>query len=257
MSFSIFLHTLSFFRNQVSLQFSSISMTAQECKYKHRYSGKIHKSCRKRTSALAFRREGILTVEAGMCIALFMFAALSLMSLFQMTEDFAEKQYALTQSARKQSLCIEGKDAVEIDVLHRYKPAMLMFGEFALPLRHKVYIKYWTGYKPVEKTGDASDNPTIYYVTDYESVYHTTKACSHLQLSIRLIHLNRADSTVNVGGKNYTPCEKCGGAANISGNYYVTDEGGRYHTSLSCSGLKRTIHQITDIQGMSPCSRCG
>ena len=255
MSFSSYLHTFHFSRNQVSLQFSSISITVHECKNKYR--GKIHKSCGKWTSVFTFRREGILTVEAGICIALFMFASLSLMSLFQVTETYMKKQHAITQTAKKQSVFVESRDAVDIDISYGYKPSFMLMSGMNMPLHHKVYIKCWTGYKPKASGTDAGEDKKVYYVTDYESVYHTSKECSHLKLSIRLVHESALSGTVNGSGGYYTPCEKCGKCQNISGNCYVTEEGRRYHTSLSCSGLKRTVYQVTDVHGLSPCSRCG
>lgn len=258
MSFSIYMHTLFFSKKQiskkqVSLQFSSV--TVHECKNK--YKGEIHKPCTERASVLAFRREGILTVEAAVCIALFMFAALSLLSLFQTTEAFFKKQQILTQTARKISICSPAEDVTEFDVSYRFKPTFLILVNAAVPFHHKVYIKSWTGYKPAGGTEDGSGDKKVYYVTDFESVYHTSRECTHLRLSIQMVNKSMLGMSGSGQGSRYTPCEKCGGDANISGNYYVTEEGSRYHNSLSCPGLKRTIYEVTDVHGLSACSRCG
>ena len=39
---------------------------------------------------------------------------------------------------------------------------------------------------------------------------------------------------------------------------YITNDGDRYHNSLSCSGLKRTIFEVPflEVAGKSKCSRC-
>lgn len=252
MSFSINLHTLLFSKQyiskkQQSLQFSSNAV--HECKNKYR--GKICKSCTERTSVPAFRREGILTIEAGVCITFFMLAALSLMSLFQVTADFSQKQMSFVETARKQSIYTKTADEVHIDFSYRFKPSLLVLANVKIPMHHEVYIKSWTGYKPVQNEDENMQGKRIYYVTDFESVYHTTRDCTHLSLSVRMV------STKGSISGAYTPCEKCGKQTNISGNYYVTEEGRRYHTSLSCPGLKRTIYEVTDIYGLSPCSRCG
>lgn len=252
MSFSINLCTLLFSKQYISkkqrsLQFSSI--TVHECKNKHR--GKIHKSCKERTSVPAFRREGILTIEATICITFFMLAALSLMALFQTTAAFSEKQMALVETARKQSVYVRAEDKVHIDFSYNLKPSLLTLAAVKIPMHHEVYIKSWTGYEPVQSEDEKQQGKRIYYVTDFESVYHTTRECTHLKLSVHMVSGNGS------GVSGYTPCEKCGKQTNISGNYYVTEEGSRYHTSLACPGLKRTIYEVTDIYGLSPCSRCG
>ena len=61
----------------------------------------------------------------------------------------------------------------------------------------------------------------------------------------------------NVYREKYHPCEICGKKA--SGTVYITTDGNRYHSTLECSGLKRTVHkkELGDVGDLRPCSRCG
>ena len=56
----------------------------------------------------------------------------------------------------------------------------------------------------------------------------------------------------------YDMCAFCG--KNVQGRQvYVTNEGDRYHSSLTCSGLKRTVYRKkkSEVTGLAACSRCG
>ena len=88
-------------------------------------------------------------------------------------------------------------------------------------------------------------------------VYHKDYHCSHLDLSIRMTHLELVEGLRNENGGKYYPCEHC--VKGNGGNIYITNSGDRYHSSLSCSGLKRTIYAIpiSEAAGKGACSRCG
>ncbi|MBQ2257432.1 MAG: pilus assembly protein, partial [Lachnospiraceae bacterium] len=55
----------------------------------------------------------------------------------------------------------------------------------------------------------------------------------------------------------YYPCEECGGSC--GNTVYITSHGNRYHATLSCSKLKRTVLAvpISQVGGRGACSKCG
>ena len=65
------------------------------------------------------------------------------------------------------------------------------------------------------------------------------------------------DDLRNNDQEKYHPCDKCvhGSAAS---QVYLTDYGNRYHNSLSCSGLKRTVYAIpvSEAVGKGACTKC-
>ena len=63
----------------------------------------------------------------------------------------------------------------------------------------------------------------------------------------------------NEGGGKYKACRNCKSGKSESNLFLVTNYGDKYHTSVSCTGLKRTIRSIplSEATGYGPCSRCG
>lgn len=121
-------------------------------------------------------------------------------------------------------------------------------------------VRAWTGQDSggdENAEGDDSDGEYV-YVTETGSVYHDDPNCSHLKLSIREVDKSELDSLRNNSGGKYHNCEKCGGAG-VDGKVYITSDGDRCHSSLSCSGLKRTVRQVSrkELGDMRACSKCG
>lgn len=89
------------------------------------------------------------------------------------------------------------------------------------------------------------------YIAENESVYHKDFECTHLKLSIVSEDISEASNS------GYTKCGLCG--ENCGREVFVTTSGRHYHSSTSCSGLKRTIYEINidETNGLVPCSRCG
>lgn len=67
------------------------------------------------------------------------------------------------------------------------------------------------------------------------------------------------NSLRNESGGKYHACEKCVHGSSKGSNVYITDQGDRYHNSLTCSGLKRTVYtaRISEVPGKRACSKCG
>lgn len=128
---------------------------------------------------------------------------------------------------------------------------------FSLPLieyEETMRIKGWTGY---EKGGFGKEEDETVYVTETGLVYHKDYHCTYLDLSIRMVQGKEISGLRNESGGRYYACEHCGGKGGEPA--YITDYGDRYHSSLSCSGLKRTVYAVplSEVIGKGACSKCG
>ena len=147
----------------------------------------------------------------------------------------------------------------QIDLVMTYQiktpvPVIKLPGNFFL---QRACVRAWTGRGAQDSNGSGNGDGNgqgEVYVSETGSVYHEDPECSYLNPSIREIDEDVIGGLRNRSGEKYRPCESCGGG---SGTVYITSEGNRYHRSVGCSGLKRTIHtEDRDSCGLRPCSKC-
>lgn len=118
-------------------------------------------------------------------------------------------------------------------------------------------VRAWTGREGSSGEQKEEEDPhTIVYVAENGRVYHKDRNCTHLKLAISSVGLEAAKTMKNVYLQRYKPCEICGKKA--GSKVYITTDGNRYHSSLDCPGLKRTVREAyLDEISLPPCSRCG
>lgn len=123
----------------------------------------------------------------------------------------------------------------------------------------RVRIRTFTGFMPSGGEGEGEEaSEQLVYVTETGSVYHTSKYCTHLNLSIKATDYANLDSMRNSSGGKYYACERCGGVSENSNTVYVTTYGDRYHGSTDCQGLKRRFQEIpiSEVEGRKQCKKC-
>ncbi len=99
------------------------------------------------------------------------------------------------------------------------------------------------------------DDDTYVYVTENKEVYHTSRSCYHIKLTISTITESELESNYS----NYTACWYCARNKSCSGKVYIADTTTKYHYSISCSGLKRTVSRVkkSTVTDVPACSNCG
>ena len=121
-------------------------------------------------------------------------------------------------------------------------------------LHDKAVARKWTGYD--SSSGDTEEE--IVYITPTGEVYHKDRECTYLNPSISSVSFEEISNLRNAGGGKYYPCEICVSEGNLF-SVYITDYGSAYHSSVTCSGLKRTVYcvPLSTVSDRRPCSKCG
>lgn len=245
-----------------------------------------------------FKQKGSVTVEAALAVPFFFLAVLSLFYIIEVmsirTTIRSGMQYAGRKYAQEAYLKpVVSFNSLEQDIVRavgakrlnrsivkggaggihcdasRISPASAILDlkvtyrvQLPIPafrsaanMQEEIRIKGWNGYV---KSGITAEDSTTVYITETGMVYHRDYHCSYLELSIRMVPGQDVEELRNEGKGKYYPCEHCMGG-NIPSAVYITDYGDRYHSSLGCSGLKRTVYAVplSEAAGKGACSKCG
>lgn len=140
----------------------------------------------------------------------------------------------------------------KVDIILKYALKTSVFNKY-ISVQQRCIVKDWTG-------KDITKPQNIVYITQNGKVYHVTKECSHLSLTISKAVYSELNSLRNAYGEKYSRCSICvKSKLSDAEKIFITEDGNRYHSSLTCSGLTRNIISVDkDSVGTMPvCSSCG
>lgn len=161
------------------------------------------------------------------------------------------------------SLLSSDFDGEDISVRASYdmSPPVNIFGRFTYHFIQCSTSRKWIGDPDIETntSGEGDEKNEWVYITPNGTVYHLTRGCHYLDLSIREVASSNVFYERNASGGKYNACPIC--KKNKWKSFvYITDYGESYHSSLTCSGLKRTIMMIRKKEAMAKgygcCSKC-
>ena len=220
-------------------------------------------SCR-RISFCLFSKKNMqsasMTLEAALVLPLFLFAVLNLMSFIEIYQLQSNWNMTLHQSVKELAVVggaigKAGEDEC-IDLIYPYKvkPHVSLVGFSEFWMYSRMRTRAWTGYDVEAVHAEEED---MVFITEYGEVYHLTKSCSYLKLSIRAVDKDIVEELRNADGACFYSCEECG--KQCTNTVFVTSYGNRYHATLQCSGLKRKIQEIplSKVGNRSACKKCG
>ncbi len=201
-------------------------------------------------------RSASLTIEASIVIPIFLFFAITFLSFISLTKSELSSQIQLDNKVRSMSrytTFASLTDEVYLSDHCKWNFPYFPGDAFGIDVYEHCKSRAWVGAKINESTDEQ-----IVYVTETGTVYHKIPGCTHIKLSIETTTYDAVKDLRNSYGGKYSPCEKCGKGAKYAGVLYITETGDRYHTSIKCSGLKRSVTgiKISEVGERGKCSRC-
>ncbi|MGN1148647.1 MAG: TadE/TadG family type IV pilus assembly protein [Lachnospiraceae bacterium] len=156
-----------------------------------------------------------------------------------------------------ESSILQQGDIIDLVVTYQVSPFIDIVGFFPGRFYTRYYGRAWTGYA-VSGEGGENTGEEYVYVAENAEVYHLSRNCTHINLSIEECTSEEVAGLRNEDGSRYLPCELC--VTDGQGRLYIARSGDRYHQKLECSGLKRTITVMLRSEAEKyyrMCSRCG
>lgn len=207
---------------------------------------------------------GNMTAEAAVVLPLFLFAAVNLLSLILMFQEFSIQEGSLHQTGRTLSLLAYGQeDRAQEDIrlvtVSRAEAVFPLAAYRSGSIVNGCVMHKWIGYDPGDADGaEGGGKEEMVYITASGEAYHLRRGCVYLNPSVSLVAREEAQNSRNRDGKAYTACSSCGGDSDI---VYISESGERYHSTAGCSGLKRTVECVSLAEalarGRHVCPGCG
>lgn len=203
---------------------------------------------------------GSMTVEAAFVIPFLLFFVANLLSLFLMYESYCINLANLHQKTKFIALASYGSsddDVATLIHIQKIAPIFEYFGFTSASVVVDSNIRKWTGYNNLS-VNQYNEIDEYVYITDNGRVFHRSRSCSHLKITMSIIDANDIRDARNENGERYKKCDYCC-RNGTTGILFITNQGNKYHTNANCSGLKRSVKtvNIKDVGGRPPCSTCG
>lgn len=145
-----------------------------------------------------------------------------------------------------------------IEIKYDFLCETVFFPTFSLPIVQTFQFYPYFGEQDTDTLKEVTEEKKeIVYMTEYGSVYHVSKACAYLNVKVESILVSNLTEKRNIDGQRYTECSKCIQELQKE-QVYISVGGTKYHSSLQCPAIKRTIIEKTkeEIEGVSVCHKC-
>ena len=145
-----------------------------------------------------------------------------------------------------------------VEIKYDFLCETIFFPTFSVPVIQTFQFYPYFGEQDEDKLNEVVEvKKEIVYMTEYGSVYHVSKTCAYLNVRLKRILFSDVITTRNNDGQLYTECSKCAEEERKE-QVYISIGGNKYHRSLQCPAIKRTILEKTkeEVGGISICHKC-
>lgn len=151
---------------------------------------------------------------------------------------------------------VNEKGDIDLIITYKTEPLFNLFGIQSMTFSNRTRMHSWTGYV----SEDNEEDGEYVYITENASVYHTRRECTHLCITVNTVQISEIDKYRNSDGSKYRKCSKCfeGEMDEDACFVFITPSGDAFHSSLSCSGLKRSVYKVrlSEVSDLNECERC-
>ena len=161
-----------------------------------------------------------------------------------------------TQGLRCFKTLVNEKTAVmQLSVEYDIQLSVLFFDLPSGTFEETFRLKGWKG--EVQEEKEEEEETEVVYITENGTVYHKDMSCTYLDVRVRGIIAKTIGDARNASGGKYYECELCKDKSHC-GILYVSEYGTRYHTTLSCSKIKRNVYAVPleDVADRKGCEKC-
>ena len=153
--------------------------------------------------------------------------------------------------------CKEENGAVKTEVYYDFLCDAPCLPRLSLPVTQGFLFYPYLGETDTDRF-EEEETKDVVYRTLNGTVYHESKACGYLTVTVRQVQATEVDGLRNSFGEKYTPCLRCDHMEQ-TGTVYISSGGDRYHRSASCVTLKRNVIEIKreEIGELPACHKCG
>ena len=263
MMMSFLIYRIFLFCNNKPL-FEKTSLQAYPKKSSNKSRISIYLYSKRMSSFLLSDREGSMTVEASIAIPVFLFAMINLLSIILLFGEYSSNLADMHRKGKELAVhahilggeAEEGSDLVILTKVQVLEPMIPIMGFDTARTLVNCRIRKWTGYE-VMNSSVTNENQEWVYITPTGSAYHTNPNCSYLNPKIYSAVSSRIGEYRNASREIYRQCESCKDIT-LTGICFYTEYGNHYHSTLKCSGLKRTIYsvQLSEVDGRHSCNKC-